>query len=403
MTADEAKRILIIDDDKALADLLAGFFKNAGFDARTVLKGKEGISMFSDFKPHLVLLDILLPDINGLDALKQLREKKAAEHCAFILMSGIMKDQKTRTESVSKHGADAFVEKPFKVRELHNTLLKCLGLETIEEKAPSKTAANPAASVASSPAAAKGPKAPVIPEPNVTIEAGELGSVDIPRILAAFFTAKVSGVLKVNSQDTVKAIYFEEGKPIFAASNTPADRLGEIAVRMGQVTKEQVDAALKICNDHTRIGTALVQSNAISASDLYSLIQLQVREMILSLFAWASGRYAFSFEDLAGRELIKLQTPPADLVIEGIKRFYNLERLDRMIVSRDRVLAKHDNPHFRFQQLHLAGVDAKIFDLINGKRSIAQIIADIKQPPMPVLQIIYALLAMKVAQDCANT
>jgi hypothetical protein len=137
----------------------------------------------------------------------------------------------------------------------------------------------------------------------------------------------------------------------------------------------------------------------ITYSELYSIIQLQVREIILSTFAWTEGRYAFNFQDLAGRELIKLQTPPADLVLEGIRHHYTSDRLNHLITSKNRVLIQSENPNFRYQQLHLGSSDMKIFDAINGRSSIEKIIKKSEMPELNVLQLCYGLLAMKIIHD----
>ena len=391
---DAIKRIFIVDDDRALAELLAGFFQKAGMESKFETKGKDAINTFKEFRPHLVLLDLLLPDLMGFEVLKRMKEPAWADQVAFIIMSGIMKDQGTISKAKNEMGADEFLEKPFNVREMHNVVLRYLGLESIEEKTKKKEEKKPTPMGPSGPA-----KAPRIPEPEVTIEGGDLGEIDLPRILSAFFTAKTTGVLKVNYKDMVKAIYFEEGKPIFAASNDPRDRLGEIGIRIKKLSLSQVSQGLEKCKEPARLGTTLVELGFLTSHDLYELIQLQVREIILSCFQWDEGRYAFNFEDMAGREMIKLQTPPADIVLDGIRKYYPIERLKQMIMDTKRILVKSENPAFRFQSLHMGSSEMRIFDLINGQRPIQEILGMSKAQEINVLQLIYGLLVMKIVED----
>src|SRR5262245_28369929 len=79
------KRILIVEDDAALAKLLEGFFTKAGFEARHATKGKEGLDIFKELRPHLVLLDLLLPDTMGFDVLKRMRDASWAENTRFVV------------------------------------------------------------------------------------------------------------------------------------------------------------------------------------------------------------------------------------------------------------------------------------------------------------------------------
>ena len=379
------KRILIVDDDNALAQLLHSFFVKAGFECQFAIKGKEGLDLYKELRPHLVLLDLLLPDLMGFEVLKRMRESNWSENVAFVIISGIMKDPQTKQKALTDFKANAFIEKPFHVREMHNVILKHLGMDQIKEEKAEANASNK--------------KAPTVPEPEVTIEGGDLGTIDLPRLLSAFFTAKVTGVLKVGSGEIVKAIFFEDGKPIFAASKDPRDRLGEIILRNGYLSKDQIENALKNSEGENRIGTILIQTGLLTANQLYNLIQLQVREIILSTFSWKEGRYSFNFEDLAGKEMIKLQTPTADLVIEGIRRHYDLNRLIGILVSKDRILKKNENPHFAFQDLHLGTSENRIYNFINGRRTIQKISQDSKLPEENVLQLIYGLLVMKIIED----
>lgn len=391
---DAPKRILVVDDDLALAQLLNGFFLKAGFECEYTIKGKEAIEKYKELRPHLVLLDMLLPDITGFQVLRRMKESSFADKTHFLMMSGIMKDDKTVTEAKDKLKAHEFIFKPFNVKELNQIILKHLDLAPPEEAEKEK----PKVATPINLGGGHG-KAPVLPEPQVMIEGGDLAQADMPRILCAFFTGKVTGVLKVNSKEIVKVMYFEEGLPIFAVSMDPRDRFGEIIVRNGHVTQDQIDVALKKCGEPNRLGNVLVEMGLLQPSDLFNLIQLQVKEIILSTFSWSAGQYAFSYQDLARMEMVKLKTSPADLVFEGIRRHYTPDRLERLIVSRDRVLAKHQNPHFRAQELHLGSSDQRIFNLINGERKISDIMTEAKIPEVNVLQLLYGLIAMKIVED----
>jgi len=391
------KRILVVDDDLALAQLLNGFFLKAGFECEYTIKGKEAIEKYKELRPHLVLLDMLLPDITGFQVLRRMKESSFADKTHFLMMSGIMKDDKTVTEAKDKLKAHEFIFKPFNVKELNKTILKHLDLMPPEEEAE-KEKPKVSAPLNLNLGGGHG-KAPVLPEPQVMIEGGDLAQADMPRILCAFFTGKVTGVLKANSKEIVKVMYFEEGRPIFAVSMDPRDRFGEIIVRNGHVTQDQIDVALKKCGEPNRLGNVLVEMGLLQPSDLFNLIQLQVKEIILSTFAWSAGQYAFSYQDLARMEMVKLKTSPADLVFEGIRRHYTPDRLERLIVSRDRILAKHQNPQFHAQELHLGSSDLRVFNLINGERKISDIMAESKIPEVNVMQLLYGLIAMKIVED----
>jgi two-component system response regulator MtrA len=106
-------RVLIVDDDTALAEMLGIVLKNEGYEPGVVTRGDEAIAAFREFKPDLVLLDLMLPGMDGIDVCKEIR----AESGVPI----VMLTAKTDTVDVVlglESGADDYVLKPFKPKEL---------------------------------------------------------------------------------------------------------------------------------------------------------------------------------------------------------------------------------------------------------------------------------------------
>jgi two-component system, OmpR family, response regulator MtrA len=106
-------RVLIVDDDTALAEMLGIVLKNEGYEAGVVTRGDEAIAAFREFKPDLMLLDLMLPGKDGIDVCKEIR----AESGVPI----VMLTAKTDTVDVVlglESGADDYVLKPFKPKEL---------------------------------------------------------------------------------------------------------------------------------------------------------------------------------------------------------------------------------------------------------------------------------------------
>jgi len=106
-------RVLIVDDDTALAEMLGIVLKSEGYEPSVVTRGDEAIGAFRETKPDLVLLDLMLPGRDGIDVCKEIR----AESGVPI----VMLTAKTDTVDVVlglESGADDYVMKPFKPKEL---------------------------------------------------------------------------------------------------------------------------------------------------------------------------------------------------------------------------------------------------------------------------------------------
>jgi two-component system response regulator MtrA len=105
--------VLVVDDDPALAEMLTIVLRGEGFDAAVVRDGARAMAAFREVKPDLVLLDLMLPGMSGLDVCKEIRSESGVPI--------IMLTAKTDTVDVVlglESGADDYVMKPFKPKEL---------------------------------------------------------------------------------------------------------------------------------------------------------------------------------------------------------------------------------------------------------------------------------------------
>ncbi|BDH58698.1 MtrAB system response regulator MtrA [Tsukamurella sp. PLM1] len=106
-------RILVIDDDPALAEMLTIVLRNEGFDSFVVGDGTQALSAAREFRPDLVLLDLMLPGMNGIDVCRVLR----ADSSVPIVMLTAKADTVDVVLGLES-GADDYVIKPFKPKEL---------------------------------------------------------------------------------------------------------------------------------------------------------------------------------------------------------------------------------------------------------------------------------------------
>src|SRR3954467_11431895 len=106
-------RILVVDDDASLAEMLTIVLRQEGFDSRMVTRGDHAIEQFHDYRPDLVLLDLMLPGKDGIDVCKEIRAESGVP-IVMLTAKGDPVDVVVGLES----GADDYVVKPFKPKEL---------------------------------------------------------------------------------------------------------------------------------------------------------------------------------------------------------------------------------------------------------------------------------------------
>jgi DNA-binding response OmpR family regulator len=109
------KKILIVEDDKALAKTLSSALEAEGFKAISAFDGEEGFRLASKEKLDIIILDLVLPLLSGLEVCKKLREKGIMT--SIIMLTGQKKDELDRVVGLEL-GADDYLLKPFSTREL---------------------------------------------------------------------------------------------------------------------------------------------------------------------------------------------------------------------------------------------------------------------------------------------
>jgi two-component system response regulator AtoC len=124
------KSILIIDDDPLIRKTLSSHLTKHGFEVQSAEDGETGLEKYMEMCPDLVLLDIRLPDIDGLEVLRRTREKQ--NRAAIIIMTAY-DDMKTTVEAV-KLGAFEYLVKPLDYVALDLTVEKAFQVKALEEK-----------------------------------------------------------------------------------------------------------------------------------------------------------------------------------------------------------------------------------------------------------------------------
>ncbi|HEL1492884.1 TPA: response regulator transcription factor [Streptococcus equi subsp. equi] len=107
------KKILIVDDEKPISDIIKFNLTKEGYDTVTAFDGKEAVAVFEEEKPDLIILDLMLPELDGLEVAKEIRK---TSHIPIIMLSA--KDSEFDKVIGLEIGADDYVTKPFSNREL---------------------------------------------------------------------------------------------------------------------------------------------------------------------------------------------------------------------------------------------------------------------------------------------
>ena len=119
------KRILVVDDDEQIVELFLDVLgRDERFDVKSAGTGYDAGMLTEKFKPHLILLDYMLPDINGNVVCDRIRANPDLVGTKIIIVSGVVK--RDEIDELLKGGADDFVKKPFNISELVDRMAELL-------------------------------------------------------------------------------------------------------------------------------------------------------------------------------------------------------------------------------------------------------------------------------------
>jgi excisionase family DNA binding protein len=127
------RKLLIVDDDESLVELMSEVFARDGrFDIRTTNNGFDAGMLVKEFRPDMVVLDVMLPDINGKEVCQRVRSDKALDNVKIICISGMI--EQDRVADLRAAGANDFMQKPFDIERLLERVCELLELEMVSTR-----------------------------------------------------------------------------------------------------------------------------------------------------------------------------------------------------------------------------------------------------------------------------
>lgn len=122
------RKVLIVDDDEELVELIREVLEKDGrFEIRSANNGFDAGMLVKEYRPDIIVLDIMLPDINGKEVCQRVRSDKTMEAVKIICISGMVEEEKVA--DLKTAGADDFLHKPFEIEKLVERMCRLLEIE----------------------------------------------------------------------------------------------------------------------------------------------------------------------------------------------------------------------------------------------------------------------------------
>ncbi len=229
---------------------------------------------------------------------------------------------------------------------------------------------------------------------------GNIKNISLPTILAHLNRNRKTGTLVVQTLIFTKKVYLNKGDAIFASSTYEDDRLGEMLIKAGKITMEQYDKSVEILKKSgKRLGAILVENGHITPKDLFWGVKYQVREIIYSLFLLEEAEFEFIEGQIPSNEVITLKMSMGNLIYEGAKKIDNWTRIKNEMPSMETVLKLSSDPVTLFQNVELSPQDRKMLSIIDGTKTIKELIDSSWIGSFEGLKILYVLWSIGVIEE----
>jgi tetratricopeptide (TPR) repeat protein len=222
---------------------------------------------------------------------------------------------------------------------------------------------------------------------------GSLREASLPDVLQLLAMGKKTGCLSVTHRNNFGYTYFDKGKITYASIVNRRDRIGDMLVKAGSITMEQLQSAIDAQGKQRdkRVGDLLVDLGFITRERLHDHVRVQIEEAVYLLFTWNEGTFNFEAEVKPERQDLLVSINPESLLLEGARRVDEWSLIEKKIPSFDAVfdadwrkLASTDLPLTAEQQAVLQHMD--------GRRDITQIIEQSGLIEFDVGKALYGLL-----------
>lgn len=428
--------ILVVDDDRAVLDTLVELIQGAGFTVTTARNGRQALGLIEREPFDLVVLDVLIPHINGFALMEQVRANPALRDLPVMMLSGIYRARNHRTDMMEKFGVVDYLDKPVDPQRLLDAVRAAVAGRDTSANLPRITTTEPAlpAMPVDEPAPAD-PSRPEIDdrqdnidkmlqellasadklvEPAATDEKrevesaarssfkqsaflsqGSLKKTPVATVLGRLWHQRASGALLLRHDNIKKILYVDEGSVYFVKSNLVSECLGRLLVRERLITADQCQASIdKMRDTGKRQGELLVAMTAITEKNLTFALELQLETKIFDTFNWEQGEYRFNPSVALPATDVEIEWKGGALVVEGIRRAFTETRLrTQMLPVLEVPLAFRDETmDFAaqgFTKAELSGIAA-----IRPGMTTQQLLDRLPLDPPDTLRVLYSLIAL---------
>lgn len=445
------EKILDIDDSPTVQRLIEMILSSQGYRVVLASDGEEGIVKAKAEKPALILVDFVMPKMNGFQVCKALKEDPEFRETPIILVTS--KGDKVGSKFVDVLGITEYFTKPFQPEELLAKIREVLDKGKMKSAPAQAAAIASVRSEATPPRGIPRPAAAPVPEqqaPSGGIEAlvrnvtervleqlqktllpelirqelmrlrpdiapkgdsaakseagirGDLASFRLVEVLQMLGLQRQTGRLAVNSGGGGLEIFFKEGAVVFATplgNGAPVDMLAGFLKRSCRIDEGSIDHAVRITGmTGDPIDKILVKERLIDARMFTERLKFHTEATVYRAMSLNTGD--FIFEKAAPPVFANpVHLKVDDLLLEGARRSDEWVLIQQRIPNFDMVFEPMIGNAEELSTRGLSEIDASVFSMVNGQRTVQDIIDELAVGEFDVAKSLFILLSVNLIRQ----
>ncbi len=370
-----AQRILIAEDNEQIAASLDSLLRGQGYEVTVVGDGISALGLLAANPCDLLILDLKLPGLHGIELLKKLRQSPRTSALAVVIISGVYKGEQY-VAGARALGVTSYLEKPFRAAELLSAVQAGLSAP------PAATTAPPPPPAASVPR----PVSPPMPAPVATTPAVGEESVSFDRHLLKAFSSRFSGIMRLKSSAGVRELTFAHGTPVSLRPGFVHRDFGQYLRKQGIVSDGEY-AAFAAGSSRDDL---LIQMGCLPYNEL---LQEKLNHLSIELVAGF-------LKPAMTVELLPLTLPPGfqpvsvnvpQIVCLGYRQAFAPDRARRLMEQAGNRYVATAPPYHQYANfLNLTHDERLVLSRLDGRRTLAECLGN--EPQLtPLIQALQAL------------
>jgi DNA-binding response OmpR family regulator len=402
--------ILIVDDDRAIQEMLTDVLAQAGYTVETCRDGRKVMPQLEAKRFDAVILDVLIPHMNGFTIIEQIRTHPSLRDLPVIMISGIYRSRNHKTEMQNRWRIVDYLDKPLSTQRLLELVAGVTGQAvaasgTGPKSVPRKELAPEDPTERLVEPAAQEEREQVEQQArddfktSAFILQGSIRRNPVPAVLGKLWRGKRSGALLLRSGKVKKIIYVKKGGAYAVKSNLVSECLGRLLVAERLISEEECARSIELMKEtKRRQGEILVDMRCITERNLAFALELQLETKIFDTFRWEDGDFRFNGSIDLPAAGVDIEWQGAGVVTEGIRRTYDETRLRSLMLPILDVPLAAAEPLPELGPVKLEAKELAAVERLLGSlpRTSRELLDDSDLDPPDTLRVLYTLIALEI-------